>query len=110
MSRRKRPELSYTDNLFLKNLYAMFCAMSRCYNALPDKSGINQRDICFRGFDAHSDYEKTLGDHYPDSYDSHACYEPFYRVLVARWEASADKENLTRDDLIRITKPPFFPA
>lgn len=111
MSKRKGDELLGGDQQFLHDLSAMYRAIQRRLEVQPTlPTAVDKEVIRFGGFDARSDYESKLSRHYPGGFgvDSHAPREPLYRVLVSRWHASADRENLTIEDVARICSPPFF--
>lgn len=79
---------------------AMFAAMKRSYDGLADKSGVENPELIFDGFDANDDYESHhariagMNSHMPRLSD--------YMKMIERWGQSADKLNLTKQDLIRI--------
>lgn len=80
---------------------AMFAAMQRCYDALADKSGVENPELIFDGFDSNDDYEwhhariAGMNSHMPRLND--------FMTMVQRWNNSADKEKLTKQDLVRIS-------
>jgi uncharacterized protein YfbU (UPF0304 family) len=94
-----------------REMFAMFCALRRSYDALPDKSGIDESQITFDGFDANDDeeYEYLQVAHRLASisrdiqaFDSHFPRLRGYRMMMQAWRGSRDRENLTKEDIIRI--------
>ncbi len=92
----------------VRKIRDMFSILKRCFDALPDKSGINPAYVQFDGFDRN--YESkylaaAVQIRLERAYDSHAEMLPLYQLLMQRWEASDDMQNLTHSDLVRITSP-----
>ena len=76
----------------------MFAAMQGCYDALTDKSGVQNPELIFDGFDGNNErhHAKIAG------MNSHMPRLNGYMMMVQRWRESADRQNLTKRDLIRI--------
>ena len=110
MARRKKTdELNSVEQELLDNILKMFHVLKTCYDRLPDRSGIAPEDIRFNGFDANDPYESKFNLYSGDG-NSHMKRLPWYRLMLDRWRASADKENLTHEDIVRITAPFPRPA
>lgn len=110
MARRgKKKELTYFERELLNNLLEMFRVLKVCYDRLPDKGGITPDCVRFDGFDGNDPYESKFNC-YSGRMNSHGARMPWYKLLLERWQSSADKENLTREDIERITAPFPRPA
>lgn len=96
----------------------MFASLRSAYGKLEDKSGIDEKAIRFPGFDGNHEtkwlgyaryYVTWGGDRYRDlhknDFNSHRPTLDTYRRMLAEWEKSQDKHSLTKDDIVRITKP-----
>jgi len=105
--------MSEAECLEVLDILGMFTAIKDTYNRLQDTSGINDLWIKFIGFDGNNE-GKFLGythflvevqGKFPeiDHINSHAPMLPGYRQMLAEWKQSKDRQNLTKDDLIRIT-------
>ncbi len=98
------------------DILEMFSVLKRCYKSLPDKSGIDEAATHFEGFDGNNETKQVAyarhfcgdGDRFSDldrgdNFNSHfPTLEP-YRRMVAEWEKSPKKHQLSKEDLIRIT-------
>ena len=82
----------------------MFRVLERCYEQLPDKSGINSHWLKYEGFDANDPYEFRLLQ-YADHRNSHWPMLATYRRMLSKWQSSRDRENLTKEDILRIIDP-----
>lgn len=92
-------------------ILAMFRALQRSYEGLPDKSGIEKYLIEFDGFDGNNEPEHlraaqeiaacTRG---LDVFDSHMPRLRGYQMMLQKWKSSRDKENLTKEDILRIIR------
>jgi hypothetical protein len=99
-------------------ILSMFRALTDAYRNLADKSGMDERDINFRGFDG-NDESKHFGyasfiirdkAHFRESrnagddLNSHSGTLDRYRSMLRAWSASANQTSLTRDDVFRIVE------
>ena len=93
---------------------SMHEAMKRCYDDLADKTGINETDIKFRGYDGSNEtkmmsyaefYVKEMG-RFEDldirHFNSHCQMVHRYERMVRAWKESETPWELTRADLERI--------
>lgn len=97
---RKKGELTHYELQKRNEIFSMFCVLRRAYDQLPDKSGITETDISFGGHDGNDDYERKffgLG-----SFNSHCRMLPIYRRMLDAWGKSANKTELTLEDVLRI--------
>ncbi len=90
-------------------IFTMFQALQRSYAALLDKSGIAESQITFEGFDGNNEDEHlrianelALCRRNIKAFNSHFPVLAGYRMLLQRWRLSQDKENLTKNDILRI--------
>ena len=104
-------------------ILSMFSAIKRTYEALDDKSGIDEWTTKFAGFDGNTETSQlAYARHFcegdggrfkdldrGDALNSHAPALDAYRRLLGEWEQSQDKINLSKDDLIRITREYIHP-
>lgn len=109
-TRKDQREMYVSDEV--QKILDMFRVLERCYEAIPDKSGINPEFVRFDGFDGNNEFEYlraarslTGFDPKAGAYDSHMRRLPWYQLLMQRWRASTDTQNLTNADLVRITAP-----
>ncbi|MHB0955692.1 MAG: YfbU family protein [Pirellulaceae bacterium] len=95
----------------VREILAMYRALRRAYDTLPDKSGIDESLITFDGFDANDagedEYRRAareiaIATRGPDIPNSHFPRLRGYQMMLRAWNNSSDKENLTRKDIIRI--------
>ena len=111
MTKKKRhPPIEQFERGQIAEIYSMFKALGACYDALPDKSGVDESKLRFDGFDGNNENRameiaRELATVNRDIvvFNSHMPRLQGYLELVQRWKDSKDKQNLTRDDLIRIT-------
>jgi uncharacterized protein YfbU (UPF0304 family) len=101
------------------NILSMHQTLKRAYDKLEEKSGIEDHRVRFAGFDGNDAVEGTMmayarwycnshGGRFKDldrgdDFNSHALMLDSYRSMLKEWEKSADKNRLTKDDIIRIT-------
>jgi uncharacterized protein YfbU (UPF0304 family) len=95
----------------VREIFAMCRALRRSYDALPDTSGIDKSIITFDGFDANDEHEHeylrvarqlaTVG-HDIEVFNSHMPRLRGYEMMVQAWRRSKDKENLSKEDILRI--------
>jgi uncharacterized protein len=95
----------------------MFDALKSSYSRLPDKAGIEQRKTEFQGFDGNRETSQlsyliylweddrftNLQASTTDGGNSHLPMLNPYRRMLSAWNESANKHNLTKDDVARIT-------
>jgi len=99
----------------VREIFAMFRALGRSYDALPDKSGIDELlagFVRFDGFDGNNESEHLHIAHQLASisrdiqaFDSHGQRLRGYQMMVRAWNSARDKENLTKEDILRIIRP-----
>jgi uncharacterized protein YfbU (UPF0304 family) len=94
-AQQHREEQARKDVAVIKE---MFAAMQRCYDALPDKWGVENPELIYDGFDGNNepDHARISG------MNSHMPRLNGYMMMVQRWNESADNQTLTKHDLIRI--------
>ncbi len=92
----------------------MFDALRICYARLEDNSGIDEYQVRFLGFDGNHEAKQLLYARYLkkdgrfadleniDS-NSHLRVLPIYRRMLAEWNRSDNKYELSKDDIMRIT-------
>jgi uncharacterized protein YfbU (UPF0304 family) len=99
------------------NILTMFAAIQRAWEALADRSGIDEYRTRFDGFDGNRELAQMEYCRYycglgggrfrelprGDDFNSHTERLPRYQRMLAEWQKSADVHTLTRDDLLRIT-------
>jgi uncharacterized protein YfbU (UPF0304 family) len=84
-------------------IWNMFHALKTSYDCLEDKGGVVKSRLEFEGFDGNDPYERRFIG--PDGKNSLRRMLPRYQLMVERWKASSDPQNLTREDVLRITAP-----
>jgi uncharacterized protein YfbU (UPF0304 family) len=97
----------------VREIFAMFRALRRSFDGLPDKSGIEEWQITFDGFDANDNEEQeylrigrelgVLTDRI-QVFNSHAPRLRGYQMMLQAWRTSRDRDNLTREDILRICR------
>lgn len=93
----------------------LFSALKHSYEKLADKSGIDERDIKFPGFDGNNETkqmayarylvekEQRYGDlKIGDAYNSHFPSLGRYRAMVEVWEGIEDRYQLSKEEILRI--------
>jgi uncharacterized protein YfbU (UPF0304 family) len=111
--------VSMEESQYVFDVLHMYKALQQSYEALPDKSGIDSKDIRFRGFDGNNEprqlslaqYMQKEG-HWQESLkgdlDSHSMTQDFYKKRLARWNAIKERHSgywdgqLTRDEIKEI--------
>lgn len=108
-------EMSEEECREVIDILDMYRALTFSYNRLPDKAGIDEREIRFDGFDGNeetSQYlyalyfivdlerftELTYGQKSPDL-NSHGHRLKKYRDMLAVWKSFDDKHNLNPDQI-----------
>jgi hypothetical protein len=108
-------EMSEEDCREVIDILDMYRALTYSYNRLPDKAGIDERDIHFDGFDGNeetSQYlyaqyfivdldrfkELTYGQKHPDL-NSHGHRLQKYRTMLEVWKSFNDRHNLNPDQI-----------
>lgn len=98
----------------LQEILAMFDALGRSYDTIADKSGITESFVRFDGFDANDvlehEYLRLLRQmdsisRRDRAINSHSPRLRGYRLMMQAWRNSRDKENLTKEDVLRIIHP-----
>jgi len=101
----------------------MFSALKRAYEALDDKSGIEEWTVKFSGFDGNNETKQMAyarcfcsldGGRFTeldrgDDFNSHSPVLDAYRRMLIEWRNSEDRYHLSEDDLVRITSARFHP-
>ncbi len=99
---------------FLFDVLETFDRLEWTYQTLDDKTGVDPQRMKFLGFDgntegdymAYADYILRSGRfttlQRPHGLNSHAPTLNRYRRIVAAWKESEDRNELTKEDLIRI--------
>ena len=126
--------LSESDAREVLDTLDMFSALQRSYNALVDKSGLNEYSIKFRGYDGNNTVEcKLLGyaryfvvelnrfqelltdqKEYFD-FNSHGEMRETYKRMLDKWQEipagiePGKKHNLTKEQLITISAASVHP-
>ena len=123
-------EAVYEDRIFLdifdglpveecrfgQEVMALYWTIQRSYEELPDKAGIDERHIVFRGFDgnyeteylAYARYVVEKEQRFPylklgrARFNSHMPMVEHYRRQIALWESMDKKPELTAADITSI--------
>ena len=111
----RKPQQQIAREQFIRDevceILTMFRALRRSYDALQDKSGIQEVLITFDGFDANDDEEHeylriadgmTILPSDIEALNSHMPRLRGYQMMLQAWRNSHDKENLTKEDITRI--------
>jgi len=112
--RRKSQRQMNRDRLIkdeVQEILAMYRALQDSYDRLSDKGGINAELITFDGFDGNNEDEylraareiavATRGAGVPNS---HMPRIRGYQLMLQRWRSSHNKEDLTKEDILRIVR------
>ncbi|MBV9958193.1 MAG: YfbU family protein [Acidobacteria bacterium] len=97
-------------------ILSMFRALKYSFKALDNKSGIEEWQIDFAGFDGNSEGKQMVYAKYfcnseggkftelniGDDFNSHCPTIDRYRRMLAEWEKSSDRNKLMREDILRI--------
>ncbi len=108
--------LSLEQSAFVLEVMSMYEALQRCYDALDDKTGIEEERTKFPGFDsnyepAHLGYARFVVEREgrfshlkPSSADfiSHTPMLDEYRRMTDVWKLAGNRYELTRDDITAI--------
>lgn len=100
------------------DILSMFEKIKWAYDALADKSGIDEWRTKFGGFSGNEEGKQTAYARYYCTHDTprfvtlgltdkdfngHIPVLGRYRRMLGLWEASQDKNALTKEDIVRIT-------
>lgn len=111
-----RDGLSVEQSAFVVEVMSMYDALQRCYDALDDKTGIEEERTKFPGFDsdfelAHLGYARFVVEkegrfshlkaHSAD-FVSHTPMVDQYRRMTDVWKLAGNRYELTRDDITAI--------
>lgn len=104
----------------------MFRAITFSLNKIDDKTGIDLNQLKFEGFDGNNegkyyDFVKFFctefdGERFPeigkgtDNFNSHSPVLATYKRMLDVWKACKDKNNLTKEELIKIGNASIHPA
>ncbi len=108
--------ISRVDAKEVYTILSMFATLDTCYRGMEDKSGIDPSKLKFQGFDSEVEGGQWLYTQFLqnerrqysgvslslDSYTT-AAMLPIYRAMAKAWIVSADMNNLSKEDLIRIS-------
>ena len=107
-------EMSEADCRLVMNVFDLFSSLQNSHAQLNDTAGIDSSKLQCRGFDGNNEselrgyalylrrtqrWEKLLGD---GDLNSHEPTRELYGRMLERWNASVDKDQLTKDDILRI--------
>ena len=113
-------EMSEEECQEVIDILSMYRSLTYSYQKLEDKSGIEESDIRFPGFDGNNETnqysytnyfiieldrfkELTGGSEYAD-FNSHCPMLDLYRRMLSKWKNLKDRNNLTEDEIISIVK------
>lgn len=107
-------ELSEEGCREVRDILEMHQQLKTAYERLDDISDVEQYLVKFEGFDGNNESKQLryaqyfineLG-RYPelDANNSHALSLDRYRKMLQEWNASSDKRQLTKEDIVRIIK------
>jgi hypothetical protein len=108
-------EMSEEECREVIDILDMYRALTDSYNRLPDKAGINEREIRFAGFDGNEEtsqylyaqyfivdldrfQELTYGQIHPDL-NSHWPKLDKYRAMLEVWKPIGDRHNLNSNQI-----------
>lgn len=111
-------EMSKEECLEVIDILDMYRALTFSYQKLTDKTGIDENEIHFDGFDGNEEprqywyaryfildldrfKELTYGQEYPDL-NSHCNKLETYRGMLSVWKSIEDRFNLNADQMRRI--------
>src|SRR6266852_4495032 len=107
--------VSKEDCTSVMDVLDMFRVLQASYEALADKSGIDQQELQFSGFDgnnetelmAYAQYLRDEGERWQDvlataPMNSHAGRRDFYGRMLERMEEAKDQYTLTKEEIKRV--------
>ena len=108
--------LTAADGQEVIDVLAMYEALQRAYDALPDTGGLPPEAVAFPGFDPRSEHQAGFAKFYCEAdggrfqtvrrrtadFISDQPMRAKYHAMLRRWEACADRTRLTAADLARI--------
>jgi uncharacterized protein len=108
--------LSVEQSAFVVEVMSMYDALQRCYDALDDKTGIEEERTKFPGFDsdyelAHLGYARFVVERegrfsqlkaHSEDFMGHTPMLDQYRRMSDVWKLASNRYELTRDDLTAI--------
>ena len=101
------------------NILEMHRMLKYGFDRLENKTDIDAHAINFAGFDGNNETKQMAYARFVcakgtgryeeldtgDDFNSHSPTLPRYRSMLERWRASADKYQLSKDDIVRIVAP-----
>ena len=103
-------------------IMAMFRALKDGYEALEDKSGIEESGITFEGFDGNNETAQMAYAQYfcgrsgayielerGDNFNSHCPVLDMYRRMLSEWNMCEHRNDLSKEDIIRIATAQIHP-
>ncbi|MEK7525880.1 MAG: YfbU family protein [Patescibacteria group bacterium] len=116
--------LSGTECREVIEILSMFRSLNDAYSNLKDKKGVDKMDIQFVGFDGNSPIEvkylsyarffcESGGGRFSELrrgnlFNSHHSTLDIYRRMLDEWEKSSKKYELSKEDVLRISKARIF--
>jgi uncharacterized protein len=108
--------LSRSDSVLVIDAMEMYSAIQRSYDALDDKTGIEEGRTTFPGFDGnyetgHMGYARfvvekegrfSLLKPHSEDFNSHTPMLDQYRRMIDVWKLTSNRYELTRDDIAAI--------
>ena len=108
--------LSLEQSAFVVEVMSMYEALQRCYDALDDKTGIEEERTKFPGFDsnyepAHLGYARFVVEKegrfsqlkaHSEDFMGHTPMLDQYRRMSDVWKLAGNRYELTRDDITAI--------
>jgi uncharacterized protein YfbU (UPF0304 family) len=101
----------------ITEILEMFLALNLAMESITDRSRVYQHALTFNGFSSKDEpralaYAEFLCRHDSDKFtalhirefDSHSAMMDTYRAMLGEWKASKTRYDLTKDDVVRITK------
>lgn len=104
----------------VRDVLNMYVALNIAYDQMEDKSGIDPHSILFPGFDGNGEsshlayasflrasnlWQTVFRASRSDDLNSHCPELQRYQIMLDRYNQSADLNQLTRDDVLRIVAP-----
>jgi len=103
-------ELSEEERQEVLNIIAMHGIIKNSFDALEDKTGIDETQVRFRGFDAREEpalyahAQRLLGEKHPDL-DSHHIMLNMYREMLNIWNEYEDEFHLSKSQIQTLLRP-----
>jgi len=112
----------FEDHEFVLGVLSMFDALSRSFEKLDDKSGIEAEDVRYSGFDGNNEVEhlsfvdalfrdrRFVDTIRAEGLNSHSQRVGLYKRMLTEWQRQGKAHDLNRDQILGILAARRYPG